>query len=409
VIRIGVAVMLVCAVAGGFAVWRTHRTHDVVGSPTVEFTTTDAPAAKPSPSGVLEWPTYGADAQRTRAVGGVRLAPPFRRLWTFHGRALLEFPPAVAGDRLYLPTFDGRFYALDAATGHAVWRFRSGRCSWASPALAGGLVYETFLSAPDCRTERVRRGGELIAFESRTGRVRWRRRIAPSESSPLVREGRVVVGDWNGDVTAYAARTGRTLWRARLGGAVKGSVAASGNRLFIGAYDGRVYALSAASGRVIWRASAESALFHGAKFYSSPAVAYGRVYIGGTDGVLYSFGAGSGRLRWARRTGGYVYASPAVAEGRVFVGSYDHWFYALDAATGAVRWRFHANGPISGAATVIGRTVWFSTFAGRTYALDTHAGARRWSFPDGKYSPAVTDGARLYIVGLGRLYAFTGG
>jgi outer membrane protein assembly factor BamB len=93
----------------------------------------------------------------------------------------------------------------------------------------------------------------------------------------------------------------------------------------------------------------------------------------------------------------------------VYVGSYDHWFYALDAATGAVRWRFHANGPISGAASVLGGTVWFSTFAGRTYALDARSGRVRWTFPDGKYSPAVTDGRRLYLVGLGRLYAFTAG
>jgi outer membrane protein assembly factor BamB len=310
---------------------------------------------------------------------------------------------------VFLPTFDGRFYALDAATGRVVWRFRAGRCSWASPAVGGGLVYDTFLSAADCRTERFRTGGELIAFSTRTGHVRWRRRIAPSESSPLLRDGRVIVGDWNGDVTSYAARTGKTVWQAHLGGAVKGSVAAAGNRLFIGAYDGRVYALAAGTGRVIWRAAAESDLLGRAKFYSSPAVAYGRVYIGGTDGILYSFGAGSGRLRWARRTGGYIYASPAVAGGRVFAGSYDHWFYALDAATGDVRWRFHSNGPVSGAATVIGQTVWFSTFAGRTYALDTLTGSRRWTFPDGKYSPAVTDGARLYLVGLGRLYAFTAG
>jgi outer membrane protein assembly factor BamB len=408
--RAAVAVLLLAAAGAAAAVVvLTHRGHDVVGSPTVEFVPTQPVAPRPPPGGGLAWSMYGLDPRRTRSVAGVRFVRPLRRLWTFHGKALLEFPPAAVGGRLYLPTFDGRFFALDARTGRALWRFRAGRCSWASPAVARGLVYDTFLSATDCHGERYRSGGELIAFDARSGRIRWRRSIPPSESSPLLLGPSVIVGDSDGDVSAFAAATGRRIWSTRLGGAVKGSVAAAGGRLFVGAYDGRVYALAARTGRVVWRASAQPELLRDTQFYSSPAVAYGRVYLGGTDGVVYSLGAVSGRLRWARHTGGYVYASPAVWHRTVYVGSYDHWFYALDAATGAVRWRFHANGPISGAASVLGGTVWFSTFAGRTYALDARSGRVRWTFPDGKYSPAVTDGRRLYLVGLGRLYAFTAG
>lgn len=403
------AAAVLVAAGAAVAVVLTRRGGNVLGSSTVEFATTRAAAARPSARGGLAWTMYGLGPTRTRAVAGVRFAPPLHRLWTFHGKALLEFPPAVVGDRVYLPTFDGRFFVLDAATGRPLWRFRAGRCSWASPAVAHDVVYETFLSAADCHGERYRSGGEVVAFDVHSGRIRWRRTIAPTESSPLLVGGRVVVGDWDGDVIAFAAGTGRRIWTTHVGGAVKGSVAALGNRLYIGAYDGRIYALAAQTGRILWRASAQPELLHGAEFYSSPAVAYGRVYIGGTDGVVYSLGARTGALRWARHTGGYVYASPAVSHGTVYVGSYDHDFYALDAATGAVRWRFHANGPISGAATVIGNVVWFSTFAERTYALDARTGAQLWTFPDGKYSPAVTDGRRLYLVGLGRLYAFRDG
>jgi hypothetical protein len=142
----------------------------------------------------------------------------------------------------------------------------------------------------------------------------------------------------------------------------------------------------------------------GGTFYSTPAVAYGRVYIGSTDGKVYSFGARSGRLRWSHSTGGYVYASPAVWHRLVLVGSYDHTFYAFDAATGDVRWSFRANGPISGSATVLDDVVYFSTFAKRTYALAAATGRLLWTWPDGKYSPVVSDGRRVYLTGLGRLY-----
>jgi outer membrane protein assembly factor BamB len=100
-----------------------------------------------------------------------------------------------------------------------------------------------------------------------------------------------------------------------------------------------------------------------------------------------------------------VYASPAVWRGLVLVGSYDHGFYALDAGTGSLRWNFRADGAISGAASVVGGVVYFSTFAHRTYALQAGSGRVVQEWRDGEYSPAVAGYGRLYLVGLGRIYA----
>jgi outer membrane protein assembly factor BamB len=325
-------------------------------------------------------------------------------VWTFHGRALLEFPPAVAYGRLFLPTFDGRFYALDPSTGKPAWSFTSHRCSWASPAVGGGLVYATFLDSTDCGVHAANPTGEVVAFVARTGQVRWARRLAPTESSPLLADGLVFVGDWDGNVTALDAKTGRTQWVYRADGPVKGSLALDGGRVFVGSYGGHVYALAERTGKLAWRASAQPRFGSSGRFYSTPAVAYGRVYLGSTDGKVYSFGAGSGRLRWSHSTGGYVYASPAVWRRLVLVGSYDGSFYAFDAATGDLRWRFRANGPISGSATVLDGIVYFSTLRERTYGLNARTGRLVWSFPDGKYSPVVADARRIYLTGLGRLY-----
>jgi outer membrane protein assembly factor BamB len=410
----GVATFLVAGtVVAGWYVFDRWRGHDVRGSAAVEFVTTGVPApAAPAPTPKasrprpgIAWATYGFDASRLRASPFVKLVPPFRRLWTFHGQALLEFPPAVAYGRLYLPTFDGRFYALDAKTGKAIWRFDSGRCSWASPAVAGAVVFETFLNRrSDCDHQHAPLDGEVIAFDATSGKVKWVRRLPPTESSPLVAKGMVYVGDWSGRVNALDVRTGRARWSFLAGGAVKGSVALDRGRLYIGSYDGHVYALDARTGRQLWRASGQARFGNRGTFYSTPAAAYGRVFIGSTDGKVYSFGQQSGALRWSQSTGGYVYSSPAVWGGLVYIGSYDGWFYALDAATGDVRWRFQANGPISGSPTVLGGIVYFSTLHERTYGLNAGSGKLVWSFPDGKYSPVVADDERVYIVGYGRLY-----
>jgi outer membrane protein assembly factor BamB len=387
------------AVAGALVfAYRTLRPHapTIVGSTTREYTPSVQKRTAPLQPGVV-WPTYGYDQQRTHAVSGLGVQPPFRRLWTFHGRALLEFPPVLGYGRLYLTTIDGRLFSLDAATGRTVWRRASGRCGWASPALANHVVYETFIGSRECGSKAA--DGVIAAFDAARGRLLWRRMVEPTESSPLVADGTVYAGDWSGRLWALDAASGRTRWTTKLHGAIKGSPAISGRRLFIGTYGGDVVSLDALTGRVLWTSGG-----HG-RFYSSPAVAYGRVYIGSLDDGVYAFGASTGHLLWSRPTGGYVYASPAVWDGRVLIGSYDHRFYALDAGTGEVRWRFAANGEISGSAAVIDGVVYFSTFARRTYALRAVDGAAAASWPDGMYSPAVASRGRIYLVGLGRVYA----
>jgi outer membrane protein assembly factor BamB len=399
------AAVLAAAGFGAYALYRKHEFRDVHGSSSVEFVTTQA---RPSTSAEgVPWPRYGFDFAGTRAAR-YRLRPPFRHLWTFNDNpTLLEFPPAVAYGRLFLPTWDGRFLALDAHTGRLLWRRHSGRCGWGSPAVWGRLLITTWIGqAGDCDKPIPGTDGEVVAYEARTGRVRWRFHLGPCESSPLVVRGLVYVGDWHGHVYALDVRTGRRRWGFRTDGAVKGSASYAGGAVYIGSYDGHVYKLAARTGKRIWRASAQNRLGGRGWFYSSPAVAFGRVYIGGTDSKVYSYGAGSGKLRWSYATGGYVYASPAVWADLVLVGSYDHTFYAFDAATGRVRWRFHANGPISGSATVVDGIVYFSTLRRRTYGLDARTGRPVWIFPDGEYTPVVADSHRLYVIGYRRVFAF---
>ena len=416
------AAILLGGSALGYYLYVKSKSGDIRGSSTVEFIPTSPvpttvpkppPPPKPKPGKPavpvaltrVDWPTFGYDGLRLHYLPS-RLKPPFRVEWTFRGRHLLEFPPAVAYGRVFIANNPGTVFAVDAKTGKLAWHYASGRCTAASPAVANGLVYEAFLNRPPCNRSPGTRGidGEVVALVAKTGKVRWRHRIGPSESSPLVAGGLVYVGDWNGWVYALDARTGRQRWAYRTGGEVKGAVAVSGHRLYVGSYDHNLYALGARTGRLIWRGSSQDRFGGRGTFYSTPAAAYGRVYIGSTDGKVYSFGASTGEVRWSQSTGGYVYGSPAVWNQRILIGSYSGRFYSLDAATGDIQWEFRADGPISGSATVLGNVVYFSTLNGRTYALDPRTGARVWSFPDGKYSPVVAGPERLYLTGYTRLY-----
>jgi outer membrane protein assembly factor BamB len=402
-----IALVLLALLAAGagaaYYFYKRHQERDIRGSSSVEFVTTDAPDKPVHLAKGIDWPMYGYDEQRTR-VAPSKLRPPFRRVWWFGARSLLEFPPAIGYGRLYFTNNKGTTFAIGAHNGGRAWRRFSERCTAAGPALSGRLVFQVFLNKRPCNSTKSGLTGEVVAYYNGSGKVRWAKTIGPSETSPLTVGGRLYVGDWNGNIYALNANTGHVDWKYHTGGKVKGGLAFADGRLYAGSYDHHVYCLRSRDGKLLWRASAQERLGSAANFYSTPAVAYGRVYIGGTDGKIYSYGATTGKLRWSHDTGGYVYSSPAVWRRRVYAGSYSGTFFAFDAATGDVRWTFDAHAQISGAPTVLDGIVYFATLDNRTYALDALSGKQVWTFPDGQYSPVVADKKRVYLVGHARVY-----
>lgn len=402
--------LLVVLGGGGTAsilLWNERQTRDIVGSPSTEFLPSEQPAASTRPPRIVHaepWPTYGFNARRTRVAPEFDHRPPFRRVWMVRGGSLIEFPPVVAYGSLYVGTNHGRLLAIDAGSGHIAWERSFGRCIAASPTVADGLLYVALMDPSPCPRHRQEAAGYVVALDARSGRERWRFEAGVVESSPLVVDGTLYVGSWDRRVWALDASSGKAIWSYRTGDKVKGGAAYAKGTVFVGSYDGRLYALDAKSGKLRWSASAQSSFGSTGNFYATPAVAYGRVYIGNTDGRVYAFGAASGSLLWSHGTDGYVYGSAAVWRRTVFVGSYDGRLYALDAATGRTRWRFDARGPISGSPTVLAGVVYVSTLERRTYGLDARSGRELWRFDDGKYSPLVADGKRVYLTGYTRVY-----
>ncbi|HKD95644.1 MAG TPA: PQQ-binding-like beta-propeller repeat protein [Gaiellaceae bacterium] len=406
-----VAGILILAGAIGAAYFEsTHRFGGSVLGTSTEFDPTQTVAAPPA--GSIVSPMFGGEAQHLH-VGVGKVRPPFKLDWISGGTSLVEFPPAVAFHYLYYAALDGNLIAVSTRNGRRLWTVHVGRCEAAGPAvnrLSRGSVFETFLNKEPCGRGTATKGdGEVLGVAAGGGHLlRWRRNLGATETSPLIVGNRIYVGDYDGIVYALNSGNGSTVWTFKAGGAVKGAIAYDRGRLFFGAYDGRLYALRASDGKLIWRSESNRDWLGGhGTFYSTPSVAYSRVYLGSTDGHVYSFGEKSGKLRWSYKTGGFVYGSPAIWKQRVFVGSYDHWFYALNAATGAVLWKFKANGPISGSATVVDGIVYFATLKRRTYGLDALTGKQVWTWHDGAFTPVVTDGQKLYVVGWAKVYAFS--
>ena len=364
------------------------------------------PKPKPPAPSDTAWPLYGYNLARTRAFPGAgKLDPPWHRGWAFRDGALLEFPPVIDDNTLYFQDANGWARAVSTITGRVIWTHRIGTLAAASPALdtRHQLVFYTLLS----RTPGERSGGNglVAALSMKTGRTVWSRPLpAGSESSPLVHGLSVFLGDQGGTVYSLRTYDGRLNWAFGASGAVKGGVAFAHNTIYFGDYGGHVYAVNARDGREVWSAGG------GGTFYSTPAVAYGRVYLGNTGGTVDAYWANSGARAWSDSTGAYVYASPAVADipgmgPTVFIGSYDGHMYAYNALSGSERWSHAGGGRIDGSATILGRVVFYSGLGSNTTAgLDVRSGRQVFAFPDGEFSPIITDGKAVFVVGYATVY-----
>lgn len=418
------AVIALIGTGVGFWVWHETRPNPVVrGSATVEFVTTPKIARKPpgKPTSGISWPTYGYDLARTHvAPAGFKLRPPFRRLWMMRAGYYVEFPPAVAYGNVYVAQLKGHLFAVNSRTGDVVWHRSFGPfCTFASPTVSRGLLYQTFLPAP-CDYGPRGRPSFTVALRASDGKEVWRYRGPASESATLIHKGMLYFGSWDHHLYALDVRgkRPRLRWRFAADDELNSSPAYADGTIYIGSNGGHVYAVDARTGKQRWRASAFSHFGVREYFYATPAIAYGRVYIGNTDGTVYAFGAKTGNLLWTQRAGTYVYTAAAVWKRRVYVGSYDGNVYAMDAATGDIRWKRDLRASIHGAPTVMDGLIYFSTCGTcghrstryakmgprGTFALDARTGEIRWRFFDGRYSPVVSDGERVYLMGNTRLY-----
>jgi outer membrane protein assembly factor BamB len=135
-----------------------------------------AVVAAPQPGG--DWPTYLHDVQRSAAntdasALSVASAPKLTRLWKFTTGGTIAASPSVVGGVVYIGSWDGNEYALDAATGALKWKTFLGVThgnSTCVPATAGVTSSATVQSGV------VYVGGgdsNWYALDAATGNVLW--------------------------------------------------------------------------------------------------------------------------------------------------------------------------------------------------------------------------------------------
>lgn len=256
-----------------------------------------------------------------------------KQRWVFPTGGPVSSSPAVAEGVAYIQSGEGKVYALDAKTGKQRWSFAVGSNlpgpkefrQWdfylSSPAIAEGKV---FVGAGD---------GKFYALDAATGKQLWSfATTGRIRSTAAVHAGVVYFGSMDGNLYALNAATGKQNWKFKTAGSqyfplgeVQSSPVVADGGVYFGSRDGNLYALDAANGAVRWKFSHD-----GSWVIGSPALAKGVLYVGSSDArFVQAVDAKTGKENWHQKTNDNVFSSAAVIGNQVVFADWN----------GAIAWR----------------------------------------------------------------------
>jgi outer membrane protein assembly factor BamB len=302
-------------------------------------------------------------------------------------------PPVSDGGVIYLGGGDGRFHAVRAADGTALWvwpgvapidgraalddstayfidtRFnlvaldrQSGGFRWRLPLhnefLAGCSIPDNPTFNHRASTPLIHDGvlyagssdGGLYAVNPSTGTVLWRHDArAPIYSGIGLHGGDTLMfGTMDGSVVLLDRRTRAETLRVRTGGGVVTTPVVTAGRLVAGSRDYLLHAFDPISGAPAWKFS-----YWFSWIESTPSLRDGLLYLGGSDFARVSaIDPATGRARWSTVVHGLSWGTPLVTERHVFAGTVNQnvsgtliahraGLVKLDRATGAILWRLN--------------------------------------------------------------------
>jgi outer membrane protein assembly factor BamB len=240
-----------------------------------KFATGDVVHASPAfDSGTLYFGSWDTYLYAVDAASG-------KEKWRFksgddpliHNQIGFQSSPAVVNGVVYTGCRDSNVYALDAATGKEKWKFFND-LSWVitSPAVIAGKVVFATSDSSLFRVVDAATGKESLKQTSK----------AYVFASPAVAGDVVYVGILNGSLEARDLNTGALLWEFQTEASRQNlNWVLTADRKF----NGPMLSISG------WREAATGELDRQStvgSFFSSPLIADGVVYIGSTDGYLYA-------------------------------------------------------------------------------------------------------------------------
>lgn len=163
--------------------------------------------------------------------------------------------PRTNGSVVAAQTVNGKLFALDAKTGEQLWFYDNPPPVLTLRGTPSPIVTDTAIYAGFSN-------GRVMSFNPANGLILWEQRIASPKgrselermvdihSSPIIKDGVIYVGTYQGRISALARGTGKPLWGQD--GSTSESIALSSDKLFVAHADGKLVAYNSTTGEQLW-------------------------------------------------------------------------------------------------------------------------------------------------------------
>jgi len=270
-----------------------------------------------------------------------------------------------------LGTSKGKVIALDKKTGKQQWERAVSSEILVPPVEAAGIV---IVQAID---------GKIVGLSARDGSIKWvQTQTEPSLSlrgtaTPIVFQGVVLTGMANGSVIAVNLSDGRLIWNLPVATPqgrneierlvdVDAPPVIHNGLLFAGSYQGKVVAISLRTGRTAWSREIST--------YTGLAADRSNIYLTDDDSNVIALDQNSGSVIWRyEKLRGRKLNAPVVTRDYVVVGDLDGYVHWLKKDDGSMAARYRVAGSaIRAKALVNGDVLYVSNLDGKLKALRWH-------------------------------------
>ena len=197
------------------------------------------------------------------------------------------------------------------------------------------------------------------------------------EGTPIIYEGKVIVGDFEGTLHAIDLVSGEAIWKLKKKDGFVTAAAASQDNIVIGDFSGMVYCVNASTGNVVWAKEIEQQVASGANFYDS------NVLLSTEGGTLISLDLKTGETIWSYATGDQLKSSPSIWKNFSMLGGCDGKLHKINIAKGESAGEgVSLQAPTLSTPSIIGKIAIVPTHPGVVFAIDVETEKILWTFSD---------------------------
>lgn len=208
------------------------------------------------------------------------------------------------------------------------------------------------------------------------------------EGSPVLYEGKVVLGDMDGTLWCLDAMTGKKQWSQETDFGFFASPTVSEDGIFIGDSNG-VFHCFDWEGNPVWTYEAGAQIDSAANFYKD------QVLFGSEDSVLYSLNRKDGKENWQHQTDDQIRCSIVVAQDRTYVAGCDGRLHLVQLEDGSGLGEVPLNAVTGSTPATWGDRVYFGLEDGQFVCIDVQKKEIVWDWRHATGEAAIRSSAAV--------------